>query len=115
MGIPNLRDEAPQQYATSKSVTKQHVKSIRTQSAFMVTSEQSVENLKRNQQSLKTGTTKLRIDAFLPPDLLRLMKQARDKGASSWLNAIPLEEQDLVLNKQEFRDSVQNALKYAIV
>ena len=39
----------------------------------------------------------------------------RDKGASSWLNAIPLEEQDLVLNKQEFRDSVQNALKYAIV
>ena len=84
----------------------------------MVTSEQSVENLKRNQQSLKTGTTKLRIDhidASLPPDLLRLMKQARDKGASSWLNAIPLEEQDLVLNKQEFRDSVQNALKHAIV
>ena len=110
MGIPNLRVEASQQYAASKSITKQHVESIRTQSAFMATSEQSVENHTRNQQSLNTETTRLRmdqIDASLPPDLLRLIKQARDKGASSWLNAIPLEEQDLALNKQEFRDSVR--------
>ena len=57
----------------------------------MVMSAQSVENLKRSWLSLKTDTTKLRmdhIDASLPPDLLRLIKQARDKGASSWLNAI---------------------------
>ena len=45
------------------------------------------------------------IDASLSPDLLRLIEQARDKGASSWLNAIPLEEQGLALNKQKFRDS----------
>ena len=110
MGIPNLRVEASQQYTASKSITKQHVEAVRTQSAFMATSGQSVENLKRNQQSLKTETTKLRmdqIDASLPPDLLRLIKQARDNGASSWLNAIPLEEQGLALNKQEFRDSVR--------
>ena len=30
----------------------------------------------------------------------------RDKGASSWLNAIPIEEHGLALNKQEFRDSL---------
>ena len=28
------------------------------------------------------------------------------KGASSWLNAVPLEEQGLALNKQQFRDSL---------
>ena len=31
----------------------------------------------------------------------------RHKGASSWLNAIPLKEQGLALNKQEFRDSLR--------
>ena len=47
------------------------------------------------------------VDASLPPDLLPLVNQARDRGASSWLNAIPFEEQGLQLNKQEFRDSLR--------
>ncbi|CAH3182751.1 unnamed protein product, partial [Porites evermanni] len=34
------------------------------------------------------------------------VQQTRDKGASSWLNAIPIEEYGLALNKQEFRDSL---------
>ncbi|CAH3198934.1 unnamed protein product, partial [Porites evermanni] len=34
------------------------------------------------------------------------VQQTRDKGASSWLNAIPIEEHGLALNKQEFRDSL---------
>ena len=33
--------------------------------------------------------------------------QARDNGASSWLNAVALEEQDLKLNWQQFRDSLR--------
>ena len=47
------------------------------------------------------------IDASLPPDLLRLIEQARDKGASSRLNAMPLKEHGLALNNQEFRDSLR--------
>ena len=51
-------------------------------------------------------------DIFLPVlfcqldllDLLRSTVQTRDNGASSWLNAVALEEQDLTLNKQQFRD-----------
>ena len=34
------------------------------------------------------------------------MQRTRDKGVSSWLNAIPIEEHGLDLNKQEFRDSL---------
>ena len=34
------------------------------------------------------------------------MQQTRDKGASSWLNAIAIEEHGLALNKREFRDSL---------
>ena len=36
-----------------------------------------------------------------------MVDQARYTGASSWLNAIPLEEQGLCLNKEEFRDAVR--------
>ena len=36
-----------------------------------------------------------------------MVDQARDKGASSWLNAIPLGEQGLWLNKEEFRDALR--------
>ena len=35
-----------------------------------------------------------------------------DKGASSWLNALPLENQDFSLNKKEFRDALR--LRYDI-
>ena len=75
----------------------------------MATGEQSVDDLKKHQQSIKTTYSKSRmeeIDASLSPDLLRSIEQARDKGESPWLNAIPLEEQGLALNKQEFRVSL---------
>ena len=42
------------------------------------------------------------IDSSLSPGLPRLVNQSRDKGASSWLNAMPLAD-----NKQEFRDSLR--------
>ena len=42
----------------------------------------------------------------LDPNSLITVQQTRDKGVSSWLNAIPIEEHGLPLNKQEFRDSL---------
>ena len=47
-----------------------------------------------------------RIDESLSHDLLQAVQQTRDKGASSWLNAIAIEEHGLALNKREFRDSL---------
>ena len=76
----------------------------------MPVDEQTLEDLKRQQQSLKTTTVNMRrkaIDASLSPDLLRWTMQARDKDASSWLNAVALDKQDLTLNKQQFRDSLR--------
>ena len=45
-----------------------------------------------------------KIDTSLPTELLTPVIQAPGKVASPWHNAIPLEEQVLGLNKQEFRD-----------
>ena len=67
------------------------------------------EELKRQHQALKTASVKSRVESInstLPSDLLRSVNQSRDKGASSWLTAVPLIDQGLVLNKQEFRGSL---------
>ena len=113
--MPDLRAEAPQQFAASKSITTAHVDSITSQSTIMAQGESPTEELKRHHQSLKRARDKEKmegINSTLSPDLLRLVNQSRDKGASSWLNAMPLADQGLALNKQEFRDSLR--LRYIL-
>ena len=110
LGVADLRFEAPQQFAASTLITAPHVDSIIGQSKFMLAGENFTEELKRQHQALKTASVKSRmesIDSTLPSDLLRSVNQSRDKGASSWLTAVPLVDQGLVLNKQEFRDSLR--------
>ena len=46
----------------------------------------------------------------LPPTLLRAMELAQEKGSSSWLSALPLEQYGLTLHKGAFRDAL--ALRY---
>ena len=89
LGVPDLRFEAPQQFAASTSITAPHVDSITTQSMFMVAGENSTEEVKRQHQALKTASVKLRmesIDSTLPSDLLRSVNQSRDKGAQCLLS-----------------------------
>ena len=67
------------------------------------------EDLKKQNSTTKTKLHKediVKIDSIIPPELTPLVKQARDSGASSWLNALPLEQQGFNLNKDEFRDAV---------
>ena len=68
-----------------------------------------MEERKREISAQRRAAAKSRIDRIdesLSPDLLQSEPQTRDKGASSWLNATPIEEHGLVLNKREFRDSL---------
>ncbi len=68
-----------------------------------------MEERKREINAQRSAAAKSRIDRMdelLSPDLLQAVQQTRDKGASSWLNAISIEAHGLPLNKQEFRDSL---------
>ena len=110
LGIPDLKSEAAQEFAASRLITIAHVDSITSQSSIIVPGERSTEELKRHQQLLKRATGKEKmdsIDSSLSPGLLRLVSQSRDKGASSWLNVMPLGTIGLALNKQELRDSLR--------
>ena len=74
--MPDLRAEAPQQFAASKSITTAHVDSITSQSTFMAPGESSTEESKRHNGSLKRAREKEKmesIDSTPSPDLLRLV------------------------------------------
>ena len=102
LGIPLLREEAPQQYAPS------NVRSIIEQRLSL---PYTPEDVKKPQQSLNAASQRSKIDHvddILPSHPLPSVNQARDKGARSLLTSMPLREQGLLaLNKQEFRDSLR--------
>ena len=57
--MPSLKDESPQQYAASNSITTSHVEPIITQSMMMKQSEPQIEDMKKHQQKLKLKATSL--------------------------------------------------------
>ena len=66
--------------------------------------------IKNEQQSIKRQSAienRDSIDESLSDNLLTQVEQARDKGASSWLNLLPVDEQGLTLSKEDFRESLR--------
>ena len=108
IGIRDLKHESSEQFNTLLDITAPHVNSIVTQSST-ISARELMEERKREISAQRRAAAKPwidRIDESLFPDLLQAVQQTRDKRASSWLNAIPIEEHGLPLNKQEFRDSL---------
>ena len=67
----------------------------------------SIEKLKRNVSILG----KLKSD--LTTQQKRIIECTSEKGASSWLSALPLQKYDFYLDKQSFRDAL--FLRYDII
>jgi hypothetical protein len=110
LGVPNLKNESKTQYEASKAITRTHVQSIVMQAPIMLAHRKPPEKIKEEFRTKKEEATKRKvdeIDQLLLPGTARIVEQTRDKGASSWLNAIPLENHGFSLTKQEFRDSLR--------
>jgi len=59
LGAPDLRFEAPQQFAASTTITESHVDYITAQSTFMVAGENSTEELKRTTSSFENCVSEI--------------------------------------------------------
>ena len=97
IGIPHLKRESLEQFNASLNITAPHVNSIVTQSST-IPARELMEKRKREINAKRRAAAKSRIDRIdesLSPDLFQAVQQTRDKGASSWLNAIPMEERGL--------------------
>ena len=113
LSIPILKEEAPQQYADSLSLTSPHVESIISQDNCLrrTNSEgKDLYDLRTQLTTAKAGRIKektTKIYESLTEDAQIFMKQSQDKGASSWVNAIPIVDEGFNVNKTEYFDALR--------
>ena len=66
------------------------------------------EEHKKNEKQIEECARN--VELSLEDNVKRALDQAKQKGSSSWLNVLPLEEHGFTLNKGEFRDAI--SLRY---
>ena len=112
LGIPIFSETAKFHYDASTRITAPLVSIIVLQ-GHTLPDENETNNIKSDvikQQEEIIMSKAENIENGLQPMTRRAVAQAKEKGASSWLSVIPLEEHGFILNKGEFRDAV--SLRY---
>ena len=122
LGLKNLMEEAKLQFTCSRMFTKIHVESIAEQNLIMPETTQDgkrqedlrkdVVSHKANHLKAKTEQIHAQMDNEHQEDVKLALDRANDKGSSSWLSALPIEDQGFVLSKGEFRDALR--MRYGI-
>ena len=112
LGIPVLREIAENEFQTSLQMTAPLATIMALQSIEIPDPSEVAEcrNRMRAQKATLEKENTMAVEQSLTPTTLRALKQAQEKGASSWLSALPLEEHGFTLNKGEFRDAI--AIRY---
>jgi hypothetical protein len=118
LGIPNPVETADREYRCSKEITGPLVKLILEQELSLDNLDRSeVENIKAKLMAEKEAELEQQYKVLcskVNSRTKRAMMLAREKGASSWLNALPLKALSYTLNKQEFRDGIAMRYGWAI-
>ena len=113
LGIPVLTEAAEENFNSSVKITAPLVAIMITQDNVLPDNDE-VNKLKsevRQEQQDRVKSKAENLEKELPDTTLRAVTESREKGASSWLSVLPLEEYDFTLNKSEFRDAIN--LRYA--
>ena len=109
-----LADSSQDHYLASREVTKPLVDQIIVQSQsypYEAWAEQiSAKSTIKSKRCIMLDEVATNVRASLSPPLQLAMDLSREKGASSWLTVLPLEEHGFTLHKQAFRDAI--ALRY---
>ena len=102
------------QFNTSLQVTKPLVDLIVEQSRSYpfdtILNQQSIKSQVKYENQCDRSQEAENLHQQLPDNLKRAMDLAQEKGASSWLSVLPLEELGFSLHKGAFRDAV--SLRY---
>ena len=113
LGVQNLAEISDAEYQYSRLVTKPLTEAIYEQaSEYHENEEKLIED--------KKEVSKARNDFYIEKKEVMMesldekqklmIKLASEKGASSWLTALPLKEYGYILNRQEFTDAI--AMRY---
>ncbi len=110
LGIQNPVETADREYTTSVKITEGLTKLIIDQNMDISQYDEeqtkaTKKNLKAERETyLKTKAEEMKL--MMIDSEIRYFETAQEKGASSWLSALPLKRLGYTLNKQEFRDAI---------
>ena len=109
LGIPVFSEKAENDFDNSVYITAPLVALIVTQEEKLPNNEivsEQIATIKRNTSNQLSEKVN-RIESELLPDTKRAVLQTKEKGASSWLTVIPIQEHGFTLTKSEFRDALR--------
>ena len=113
LGLPIFAEVAEQHYKASHKITAPLVAIMVMQRNDLPDSDE-ISRLKSESRKLQQDDMKAKFEQVketLPAETLRAVTECQEKGASSWLSVLPLQDYDFTLNKGEFRDAIN--LRYA--
>ena len=103
-----LHEDKANEYERSLKITKPF-ENMNDHTDIDAEQMQIAKNIKREKAEISKSKQN-EIDALLTEDEMYAIKLATEKGASCWLNALPLKKYHFDLTKSEFRDGI--ALRY---
>ena len=116
MGGLNITDPtltAELEYSNSVKSTQALAEAIFNQQEQYLEDQMTQSNIMKSIKSIKEQfycTEHSRVVEAFPPQMKRHIELISEKGASSWLTSLPLQEYGFVLNRQEFHDAI--SLRY---
>ena len=105
LGLLNPLASAPEQQAASQQISTPLVNRIINHAV-----QQSIKIRIQHNKCQKQKEDAENLQHILPPALQRSMELSREKGASTWLTTLPIDEHGFALHKAAFRDSL--SLRY---
>lgn len=110
LGIEDPTQKAETQYQGSKEITTALVALILGEHDGIDLSTSSIKNEVRRERLKKEKQKLDSLMSQLPPSTKKAVELASEKGVSTWLTAMPIEEHGFFLYKGDFRDAI--ALRY---
>ena len=113
LGLLNPLASAPEQQAASQQISTPLVDRIINQDHRLDDChavQQSIKIRIQHNKRQKQKEDAENLQRILPPTLQRSMELSREKGASTWLTTLPIDEHGFALHKAAFRDSL--SLRY---
>ena len=109
IGLYNPAAIAPTTFQASQHLTAPLVAMIIAKEVNQTIDPDSISAVKKNiRKSNRQRQVQLAVNVYdqLPPQLKRCVDLAKEKGSSSWLSVLPLEDHGFYLHKGEFRDAL---------
>ena len=110
MGIPIPSKMADDQYSNSRKINDQLTTKVKNQQTIFEDIAPAVKRAKdevKKLKEIKNDELLAEITAeFGSSEKAKILEAIQEKGASSWLNALPIRSQGYALDKQSFRDAI---------